>query len=200
MLRVGLTGGIGSGKSLVARIFSTLGVPVFEADREARRLMHEDAELRAAIAVRFGADIYGTQGLDRKRLAVIVFNDTAALAELNALVHPAVRNAFAQWAAQQRAPYVVMEAAILAESGGHAGMDRIVVVGAQEDLRVRRVMARDGVGEDEVRARMRNQADDARREAIAHHVLHNDERQLLLPQVVALHHRLTNEALGAPEA
>jgi dephospho-CoA kinase len=127
---------------------------------------------------------------DRKALAQLVFNDPKALADLNAIIHPVVRQAFRNWAAEQQAPYVVMEAAILAETGGHSAFDRIVVVSAPEALRVRRVMQRDGAGEPDVRARMRNQATEEQRLAIADHVIINDDTRLVIPQVIALHNTL----------
>ena len=191
MRRVGITGGIGSGKSTVCRILRVLGVPVFEADAEGRTLLTHDPDVIDAVRERFGPDLIGEQGVDRQALARIVFNDPAALQDLNAIVHPAVRMAFARWADAQHAPYVVMEAAILAESGGRSQVDDLVVVSAPEDLRVQRVMARDGVDEQAVRDRMANQLTDAEREAQADAVLVNDERRLLLPQVLALHERPT---------
>lgn len=190
MRRVGITGGIGSGKSTVCRILGVLGVPVFEADAEGRRLLSEDPDVIAAVRKHFGPDLIGQQGVDRKALAEIVFKDAAALKELNAIVHPAVRKAFARWAEAQEAPYMVLEAAVLAESGGRSQVDELWVVSAPEDLRIQRVMARDGVVEEAVRARMANQLPDAEREALADAVLVNDERQLLIPQVLALHEQM----------
>lgn len=196
MLKVGITGGIGSGKSLVCRILSVLGVPVFHADQEAKRLMQDDPALHAALIARFPQCHQAGGVLDRKGLADVVFNDPHALADLNALVHPAVRRAFAQWAVTQNAPYVAMEAAILAESGGHSTMDRVVTVEAPEDVRLQRVMARDGSNAEAVLARMRNQAEEEVRMAIAQHLVINDGRRMLLPQVLALHDLLTAEGKG----
>jgi dephospho-CoA kinase len=190
MLRVGLTGGIGSGKSIMARVFGLLGVPVFEADVAARELMHHDAGLRAQVMERFGDHLYPGGKLDRKGLAAVVFSDVTALADLNAMVHPVVRRAFRTWMEGQEGSYALMEAAILAESGGHQAMDQVVVVSAPEDLRVRRVMDRDGVTEDEVCARMRNQASEEQRLAIAQHVILNDDTRLVIPQVIAIHKAL----------
>ena len=190
MLRIGLTGGIGSGKSLIARILRILEVPVLEADAEAKKLMEQDPELIASIKGRFGDHVYSGGKLDRKGLASIVFKDPAALKELNALVHPAVRRSFTQWADRQNAHYVVMEAAILAETGGHSAFDRIIVVSAPEELRIQRVMQRDGVEEESVRSRMKNQASEEERLAIADHVIVNDGRQLVIPQVLSIHEEL----------
>lgn len=190
MLRVGLTGGIGSGKSMVARILNVLEIPVFDSDREARELIENDPGLKQQIIDRLGDRIYPQGKLDRKTLASIVFNDEAALSDLNSMVHPAVRKKFSTWADQQRSPYVVMEAAILAETGGHAAFDRVIVVSAPEEVRIRRVMQRNGVGEEAVRARMRNQASEEQRLAIADHVVVNDDKQLVMPQVLSIHQQL----------
>lgn len=190
MRTVAVTGGIGSGKSTVCRVFALLGIPVFEADAEARRLMVEDDELRAALAGRFGAHVVRGGQLDRQALAAIVFQDKHALADLNALVHPRVRERFREWTAAQSAPYAIMEAAILAETGGYKAFDTVVVVSAPEALRIQRVQRRDGVEREAVLARMANQAGEEERLAIAHHIIHNDERQLVIPQVLAIHEKL----------
>lgn len=186
MLLVGLTGGIGSGKTTVCEVLRVLGIPIFDADGAGKRLLAEDPMLRAAVTERFGAAIYADGVLDRKALAAIVFNDAAALADLNALVHPAVRRAFRAWATGQQAPYVVMESALLADTGGHAGFDRVIVVSAPERLRIARVMQRDGVGEEAVKVRLRNQVSEEERLLIAHHVVVNDDTQLVIPQVLAI--------------
>ena len=191
MLKVGLTGGIGSGKSIVARVFGLLGVPVFEADAAGRQLLAEDASVRAAIQERFGEAVVHHGTVDRKALAAVVFQDPQALAALTAIVHPAVRQTFRHWAEQQNAPYVLMEAAILAETVGHKAFDRVVVVSAPEPVRLKRVMARDRVTEAEVKARMRNQASEEDRLAIADHIIHNDDRHLVIPQVLQVHQALT---------
>ncbi len=189
MIKVGVTGGIGSGKSVVCRVLQALGVPVFSADAEAKRL-YGLPEVRSAVIRAFGEGVYIGDVLDRKALADRVFNDAEALRRLQTIIHPAVRRRFQDWAAGQHAPYVVMEAAILAETGGDKAFDHLVVVSAPEDLRVRRVMRRDGSGEEAVRARMRNQTDEATRLALADTVIVNDDRTLVIPQVLDLHRRL----------
>lgn len=190
MFRVGLTGGIGSGKSTVASVLRVLEVPVFDADAAGKELLATDTDLRDAVMRRFGSSIYSEGILDRQALAAIVFHDPKALVDLNALVHPAVRKAFQGWTALQKAPYVVMEAAILTETGGHAAFDRMIVVSAPEELRIKRVIQRDNVAEADVRARIRNQAGEADRLRIADKVIHNDDRQLVIPQVLAIHAEL----------
>ncbi len=192
MFTVALTGGMGSGKSTVARLFRLLGVPVYEADAEARRLQDHDPALRNAIAQRFGAALYASGMLDRQALATIVFADATALADLNALVHPAVRAAFHTWAATHSdRPYVIMEAAVLVRSGGHRDFDRTVVVEAPEEIRIQRVLQRDGSSREQVLARMAHQATDAELHAAAHHLIDNSGAQALIPQVIELHTTLS---------
>ncbi len=187
MRTIGITGGIGSGKSTVCKIFRVLGIPVFEADTEGKALLNTDPEVRPAVIDRFGNEVYKNGSLDRNALATIVFSDPEALKDLNAIVHPAVRKAFAEWAAMQHAPYVIMEAALLVETGGHKYLDEVILVCAPKDLRIKRTTARDGVGEEAVLARMRDQATEDQRKAIADHVIMNDDSVLVIPQVLALH-------------
>jgi len=190
MFTVGVTGGIGSGKSTVCRVFGVLGIPVFDSDAEAKRLLGRDASVRRDVAEAFGADIYDGSRLDRAALAARVFNDPDALQRLNAIVHPAVRSAFEEWAARQQAPYVINEAAILVETRAWKRFGHLVVVSAPEDVRLARVMQRDGVSAQQVRARMRNQADDATREAAAGTIIVNDGHTLVIPQVLAAHEQI----------
>jgi dephospho-CoA kinase len=195
MLSIGLTGGIGSGKSTVARMFGVLGIPVFEADAEGRKLLEQEEEVRTAVVARFGPSIMKDDKIDRKALAAIVFNDPAALADLNALIHPAVRQAYATWSAKQQAPYTIFEAAILDRSGSRSLLDGIIVVSAPEALRIARVVQRDGVTETDVQARMRNQSSEETLLGIADHVVVNDDSQLVIPQVLTIHEALlTNTA------
>lgn len=194
MRRIGITGGIGSGKSTVCRVFGVLGVPVFEADAAGRRLLADDPAVRQAVTAAFGAEAYPGGTLDRAALARRIFSDPAARARLNGIVHPAVRAAFAQWADAQDAPYVLMESAILVGSGGARALDALVLVTAPEDLRLRRTMQRDGVGEESVRARMAAQDAEEDMRAAAQHVIHNDDRQLVIPQVLGVHQRLLDRA------
>ncbi|MBX2979203.1 MAG: dephospho-CoA kinase [Flavobacteriales bacterium] len=194
MFTVGLTGGIGSGKTTVAKVFRVLGIPVFDADRAGHRLLAEDRSVIEAIAKRFGNEVLGAQGIDRQALARLVFHDHDALQALSAIVHPAVRQAFRNWAELQRSVYVVMEAAVLVESGGHASLDRLLVVNAPEELRIQRTVKRDGTSREAVLARMRNQATDGIRLAAAHWVIDNNDSDLVIPQVVAVHEALVKAA------
>lgn len=194
MFTAGLTGGIGSGKSTVAGVFRVLGVPVFVADEESRNLLESDDAVRSRMKAAFGDGMYPGGVLDRRALARVVFNDRDALARLNAIAHPAVREAFQRWASLQRAPYVVLEAALLVDTGWARALDHLVTVNAPEELRVRRVMARDGVDAGKVRARMRNQLDEDARLAAADDVIVNDDTRLVIPQVLQLHERLLAKA------
>ena len=189
MLRVGLTGGIGSGKSTVAHVFRALDVPVFEADVEGRRLLDEDPAVRRSVAERFGIVLRDGK-IDRSALADIVFKDEEALGDLNAIIHPAVRRGFERWTSAQDAAYVMMEAAILGKDDRHRDFDRIVVVSAPEQLRIARVMKRDARDEQAVRDRMANQLSEKEQLSIAHHVVHNDDVHLVIPQVLAIHQEL----------
>jgi len=191
MVKVGLTGGIGSGKSFVAGLFAELGVPVYDADIEAKKLIEFDPEIVAAYKSFFGNDIYTPLGLNRKQVAALVFGNQALLQRVNQVVHPAVARHFEEWLLQHGdASYVIHEAAILFESHSDEGMDRVIVVSAPEDLRIARVMERDGVGKEAVILRMNNQMKEEERLAKADFVIMNDESQLLLPQVVELHRQL----------
>lgn len=193
MLRIGLTGGIGSGKTLVCSIFEKLGVPVYYADAEAQILMNTDAELMAGIVKMFGDQAYSKDGLDRVLLADSVFGDHEKLSELNGLVHPAVRKDFNRWAALQTgSPYVVEEAAILFESGAGAEMDLSVLVYAPEELRIRRVMERDQIDREAVLKRMGHQLSEEEKMKMAGYIIHNDGTQMLLPQVIELHNKILN--------
>lgn len=190
MFKVGLTGGIGSGKSTVARILRVLGVPVFEADLIGRELLTTDQAVRSAVVARFGESVQKNGAIDRAALAKLVFQDPAALNDINAIIHPAVRLAYRHWADEQRAPYHVMEAAILAGSDSYKAFDRIIVISAPEALRITRVMQRDHVDREAVLARIANQVSEEERLRIAHHVIQNDDQQLVIPQVLAIHERL----------
>jgi len=191
MIRVGLTGGIGSGKSLVCSILDRLGIPVYKADAEARRLMNDEPLLRTKIVESFGDQAYENEGLNREFLATQVFGDAKKLELMNSLVHPAVREDFLKWADQHREyPYVVEEAAILFESGAFREMDQTVLVTAPEELRIKRVMERDGSEREAVLKRMGHQRKEEELLKLADHVIVNDGEQMLLPQVIDLHNKL----------
>lgn len=194
MLRIGLTGGIGSGKSTVARIFEVLHVPVYYADAASKRLYQTDAALMAELKKHFGNDIYNDTELNRAKLAQLVFNDDEKLALLNSLVHPPTIKDAEQWMARQTAPYIIKEAALLFESGSVRGLDYVIGVHAPLPLRMQRVLARDGATRDEVAARMARQLDETIKMKLCDFVICNDGEQAVLPQVLQLHERFLKMA------
>lgn len=190
MLKIGLTGGIGSGKTTVAQVFEKLGVPVFYADLEAKACMQSDTVLLKQLKSVFGEDIYLRGVLQQNQLANIVFNDEQALKTINDLVHPAVQKSFEKWCAEQNTPYVLKEAAILFESGSDKGLDQVICVSAPDNLRVQRVVSRDDVTESQVLERISKQWGQSRKIGLANFHIINDEKQLLIPQILAIHQLL----------
>lgn len=187
MLKIGLTGGIGSGKSTVAKIFETLGIPVYYADAEAKRLMNSSETLKKVIRQNFGEATYENDQLNRKYLAGIVFNNPEKLELLNALIHPVTINDAEQWMQQQSAPYSIKEAALLFESGATENLDFIVGVYAPQALRIKRVMKRDGLTADEIMKRINRQVNEEMKMKLCDFVITNNEQELLIPQVLKLH-------------
>ncbi len=190
MIKVGLTGGIGSGKSTVAKVFEVLGIPVYYADDAAKKLMNEDESLKQKIKELFGPAVYKDDILDKKNLAAIVFNNPQKLQLLNAWVHPATIAAAAIWLQQQTTPYAIKEAALIFESGAQKDLDYVIGVHAPAALRIQRTMQRDGVTRAEVMARMDKQLDEIIKMRLCDFIIKNDEQELLIPQVVALHQKL----------
>jgi dephospho-CoA kinase len=189
--RIGITGGIGTGKTTVCKVFETLGIPVYYADYWAKWLIEHDTELVGDITALLGPDAYQLGVYNRAYVAQIVFQDKAKLAALNALVHPAVERHSRAWHAQQtHVPYTLKEAALMVESGSHRHLDGLVVVTAPEPLRIARVMARDGLEAAAVRARMANQLPETEKMELANWAIHNDGVQSIVPQVWALHQLL----------
>lgn len=185
--KVGITGGIGSGKSIICKVFRTLGIPVFDADSEAKRLMTTDAGLVAAIRSAFGDGAYHDDGtLNRGYLADRVFAHEDQLAILNGLVHPVVIRAGEAWADSQDAPYTVKEAALLFESGSYRLNDYTILVTAPEAIRTDRVSQRDGITHEQVRARMAKQWPDEEKARLADFIIVNDGKQAIIPQVLEL--------------
>lgn len=188
MKRIGITGGIGAGKSVASRLFAMLGVPVYDADRAAKRLMEEHLALKQEIAGRFGAEVYDADGkLDRARLAQHVFGNESALEELNRMVHPRVMEDYAQWTLMHpEADYTLREAAILYESDTWRDLDEVILVDAPEPLRLKRTMQRDRRTEAEVRQIMSRQWSTEKKRALARHIIENDEQHALIPQVLRI--------------
>ena len=189
MLRIGLTGGIGSGKSTVAKIFEVLGIPVYYADAANRRLVNEDPQIIKDIIQNFGDKSYVDGKLNRAYIASIVFNNPEKLALLNAISHPATIEDANKWMQQQSSPYVIKEAALIFESGSAENLDLVIGVYAPAPLRIKRTMDRDKITQEEVKKRMERQINEELKMKLCDHVVINDEQQLVIPQVMALHQK-----------
>ncbi|HJP62967.1 MAG TPA: dephospho-CoA kinase [Mucilaginibacter sp.] len=198
MLKVGITGNIGSGKTTVSKVFEILGVPVFYADDAAKNVMVTDKILIDGIKAAFGDISYFADGtLNRKHIASIVFNDEGKLAKLNELVHPAVFRAFDEWAVQKtNAPYIMKEAALLFESNSYKMCDNTIMVTAPLELRIKRVMNRDGFNREDILSRDARQFTEDKKIALADFVIRNDDTELVIPQVLALHEQFLSLVNG----
>lgn len=194
MLRIGLTGGLGSGKSTVARIFETLGIPVYYADDAAKRVMIEHKELRKNIIHHFGAESYTNEILNRSYLAKAVFPDPQKVALLNSLVHPVTIADAESWMQQQTTPYAIKEAALIFESDAWKRLDYVIGVSAPYELRLQRAMLRDGLSKEAIDERMKRQLNEEEKMKRCDFVLKNDETELLIPQVLKLHETLLMRA------
>lgn len=188
MIKVGLTGGIGSGKTTVSRVFQTLGIPVYYSDTEAKNLLNDNPDVVDKIKDIFGQDVYESGVLNRKKLAKIVFGTPEMLDQLNMIVHPAVREHFLEWCEERKDyKYIVKEAAIMFESGAYRDMDVIVAVHAPKNLRIKRVKERDNLSEAEVESRIKHQLEEKTLLELSDYVLYNDDQHLLIPQILQFH-------------
>jgi len=190
MVRVGLTGGIGSGKSTVAHVFEILGIPVYYADKEAKRLMNEDPEIRKQLIQHFGQEAYADNLLNRRFIAEIVFRDKEKLRLLNSLIHPITIAKAEEWMMKHKTPYVIKEAALIFESGSQENLDIVIGVSAPLAVRIQRTIKRDGITREEVLARMQNQIEESIKMRLCDFVIRNDDEHLVLPQVLAVHEKL----------
>jgi dephospho-CoA kinase len=190
MLKVGLTGGIGAGKSTVAHIFEVLGIPVYHADQEAKRLMQTNPTLIEKIKIAFSEKAYVEGILDRKFLSSLVFNDKQKLELLNSIVHPFTIQDGKEWMEKQSSPYAIKEAALIFESGSQGEFDSIIGVFAPPAMRIHRTIQRDHVEREKVLNRMEKQLDENIKMKLCDHVLINNDQTLLIPQVIALHDKL----------
>jgi dephospho-CoA kinase len=186
MLKIGLTGGIGSGKSTVAKVFETLGLPVYYADDAAKKLMNTNDELRREIEKLFGKESYTDGKLNRKYISSVVFSNPEKLALLNSITHPATIADAENWMQQQSSPYIIKEAALLFESGASNSLDFIIGVAAPLSLRIQRVMQRDGLTKEEVEQRINRQMNEEEKMKRCNFIITNDETILIIPQVIAL--------------
>ncbi len=192
MLKIGLTGGIGSGKSTVAETFAQLGIAIYLSDDRAKALMVNNEELKSAIISLFGEESYKSGQLNRSYIASKVFSDKMELEKLNALVHPELKKDFDLWCVDQTSPYIIKEAAILFESGANRGLDKVILVEAPQELRINRVMNRDKVSYESVLARIDKQWSDERKKSVSDYVVMNDEKCSVLEQVLKVHNELIN--------
>jgi len=194
ILRIGLTGGIGSGKSTVAAIFEVMGIPVYYADEAARRLMNENAELKKQIMALFGPSSYKNETLNRSYISGIVFQDPHKLSQLNAIVHPETIRDGNEWMTKQKTPYAIKEAALIFESDTHKHLDYVIGVRAPEELRIQRTMRRDGITREQVLNRMKNQMPEEEKMRLSSFHIVNDEIEPVLPQAIDLHYKLLEMA------
>lgn len=190
MLKIGLTGGIGSGKTTVAKVFETLGIPVYYADEATKRLMNSDENLKYLLIKNFGEATYKNGELDRKYLANIVFNDKDKLELLNSITHPATINDAEEWIKDQTTSYIIKEAALLFESGAAKNLDYFIGVYSPEELRINRVMQRDNISREEVLQRLSKQMDENKKMELCDFVIINNEEELVVPQILGIHQQL----------
>jgi dephospho-CoA kinase len=189
MFKIGITGGIGSGKTTVAKVFQTLGIPVFDADTEAKNIMQNDENIRRQLVQHFGEKVFENGQLNRQYLSSVVFNDKEKLRTLNGIVHPATIRAADEWMQKQNAPYAVKEAALLFESGSNKNLDVVIGVQAPLEMRIRRTMQRSNLSRRQIMERMEMQMDETEKMRLCDYVVVNDEEQFLIPQVLQLHKR-----------
>jgi len=193
MIKVGLTGNIGSGKSLVCEAFKALGISVFNADLEARKILNSKEAIQDIIQT-FGDDVLlNKKEINRKKLAAIVFNSKQELEKLNQLIHPLLRQNFQAWCYErEEESYILQEAAILFENDFHTLMNKVITVSAPLNIRLKRVMERDGANKEDVLARMNHQWPDGKKEALSDFVINNDGTEMLLPQILKIHQELNS--------
>jgi dephospho-CoA kinase len=188
MIKIGITGGIGSGKSIICEVFKKLGVPIYNADVRAKTLTNEDKQIREKLTSKFGNTLYKKNELDRGMLADIIFKDNTALTFVNSVIHPAVELDFIKWCNQyDHKAYIINEAALHFESGVNKKMDKMITVYAPADLRIKRVMMRNTMTQEEVMNRINNQLPDEEKMKRSDFVIYNDDRQGVLEQVITLH-------------
>jgi dephospho-CoA kinase len=189
-IKLGITGGIGSGKTSVCKVFNVLGIPFFSADPKAREIMENDDSIIRRINSVAGRNLYAEGNLDRMALANIIFNDNSLLEKVNSIVHPIVFDHFMKWELEQEAPYVIFEAAILFESGASKLVDKIATVEAPVEERVERVIRRSNLSREQVMERMRNQIDDDSRIKMSDYVIYNSENDMIIPAILKIHEDL----------
>ena len=192
MLKIGVTGGIGSGKTIVCKVFEQLGVPVFNADIYAGQIINQDNRIREQLEEYFGDGIYINNIINKKELASNIFHNKEARMKVNSIVHPIVNKYFERWFEQYRdKKYIIKEAALLFEAGTFQDLDKIITVFAPEDLRINRIIKRDGMTAEEVKIRIKSQMDEILKTKKAHYIIYNDENRLIIPQILELHNKFS---------
>jgi dephospho-CoA kinase len=189
-LKLGVTGGIGSGKTTVCRVFAVLGVPVFSADIEAKLLQDTDRELQNKISSIAGKDLFASGKLDRAELARLIFSNKDLLEKVNSVIHPAVFRYFREWVKKQDSPYTIMEAAILFESGAYRMMDRIVTVVTPMEERIERLVRGNKLSREQITERVKNQIDDESRIERSDYVIFNSENDMIIPAILGIHREM----------
>lgn len=190
VIKLGITGGIGSGKTSVCRVFNILGIPVFLADEEARIVMDSDKSVIAQVNSITGKDMYPDGNLDRAELASLIFNNKDLLQKVNSVVHPVIFENFRNWSNQQESEYVILEAAILFESGASSHVDRIATVIAPIEERIQRVMQRNSLTREQVLERIMNQSSDEEKTKQSHFVINNSDNEMIIPEIIKIHNEM----------
>jgi dephospho-CoA kinase len=192
MLKIGITGGIGSGKTTVCKVFKLLGIPIYFADDEAKKILDTSIDVKTNIINTFGIEVIDTNGIiDRKKLALKIFNNKENLEKLNSIVHPAGAKHFENWLHENKsAKYILKEAAILFESKAYKAVDKVITVTAPIELKIQRAMQRDNTDRASIEQRIKNQLSDEEKIKRSHFIIYNDEQQLLIPQIIDIHHKL----------
>jgi dephospho-CoA kinase len=187
---IGITGGIGSGKSTVAKVLQLMGYPIYSSDQRAKDLMHEDPELIAGLKELFGEEAYRHSELNRPYIAAQIFKDASKRTAMNNLVHPAVRLDFQNWSKQQKSPILFQESALLFETGNYKSFDAVILVSAPKEIRMQRVKERDQLTDEQVQSRFNAQMPEEEKMKLTNLVIHNDGNQLLVPQILDLLQRI----------
>ena len=189
-MKIGVTGGIGSGKTSVCRVFSVLGIPVFSADTEAKKIMSSDFDIMEKVRKIARKDVYSGGTLDRGELARLIFNDEHLLREINGIVHPIVFENFKSWTETVSSDYVILEAAILFESGSTKVVDKTILVVAPEEERIERVIRRNNLTREQVLERIKNQMPDEEKIRLSDFVINNSEREMIIPSILEIHEKI----------
>ncbi len=192
MKKIGITGGIGCGKTIVCKIFQILGIPCFNADQEAKKIMEQDEYTKTVLKKTFGDDIYSGEKLLKEKLSGIIFKDPDSLKTINNIIHPKVKSLFIQWSKNKtNVPYIIAEAAILFESRFDELLDEVIGVSCPESLRIKRLLERDDTNIDNIKKRIANQMPENKKINKCDKVIYNHEHALVLPQILSIHGSLT---------